>query len=51
MLLAEGGNAEAFDLLVRHGGDPEKRDATGYDSHALAEYFGNLEVVNYLRRK
>ena len=29
MLLAEGGNAEAFDLLVRYGGDPEKRDANG----------------------
>ena len=51
MLLAEGGNAEAFDLLVRHGGDPEKRDAMGRNCLQLAIGFGNKAVVDYLTGK
>ncbi len=51
MLLAEGGNAEAFDLLVHHGGDPEKRDAMGKNCLEIAIGFGNKAVVDYLTGK
>lgn len=51
MLLAQGGNAEAFDLLVRHGGDPEKRDAMGKNCLEIAIGFGNKAVVDYLTGK
>lgn len=51
MRLAEGGNAEAFDLLVRHGGDPEKRDAMGLNCLEIAIGFRNKAVVDYLTGK
>lgn len=51
MLLAQGGNAEAFDLLVRHGGDPEKRDAMGLNCLEIAIGFRNKAVVDYLTGK
>ncbi len=49
MLAAECDSAEAFDLMMRHGGDPYLRDAKGLDCLKIAIGFGSGNIIEYLR--
>lgn len=49
MLAAENNSGWAFDLLVRHGGDPYRSDAAGLDCPKIAMGFSSAEVVGYMR--
>lgn len=49
MLAAENNSGWAFDLLVRHGGDPYRSDAAGLDCPKIAMGFSAAEVVGYMR--
>lgn len=51
MLAAENDSAEAFDLMLRHGGDPYREDAQGLDCIKIAIGFGSRNVVEYLRKR
>ena len=50
MLAAENDSAEAFDLMMHHGGDPYRQDAEGQDCIRIAVGFGSRRVVERLRR-
>ncbi len=50
MLAAENDSAEAFDLMMHHGGDPYRQDAEGQDCTRTAVGFGSRRVVERLRR-
>lgn len=49
MLAAENNSGWAFDLMVRHGGDPYRPDAAGLDCPKIAMGFSAAEVVDYMR--
>lgn len=49
MLAAENNSGWAFDLMVRHGGDPYRPDAAGLDCPKIAMGFSAAEVVGYMR--
>lgn len=49
MLAAENNSGWAFDLLVRHGGDPYRVDVAGLDCPKIAMGFSSAEVVGYMR--
>jgi len=49
MLAAENNSGWAFDLLVRHGGDPYRSDAAGLDCPKIAIGFSAAKVVGYMR--
>ena len=51
MLAAENNSGAAFDVMMRHGGDPYQKDADGQDCLKIAIAFRANEVVDYLRRK
>lgn len=51
MLAAENNSGWAFDLLVRHGGDPYRSDAAGLDCPTIAMGFSAAEVVGYMRSR
>lgn len=51
MLAAENDSTEAFDLMLRHGGDPFREDAQSLDCIKIAMGFGSRNVVKYLRKK
>jgi len=49
MLAAENDSAEAFDLMMRRGGNPYQPDAQGLDCVKIAIGFGSRNVVEYMR--
>lgn len=49
MLAAEINSVWAFDLMIRHGGDPLQTDAAGADCPKIAIGFSSAEVVGYMR--
>ena len=51
MLAAEDNSGWAFDLMLRHGGDPFIRDSQGSDCIRIAHSFRAAEVVGYMRSK
>lgn len=51
MLAAEDNSGWAFDLMLRHGGDPFIRDSQGSDCIRIANSFRAAEVVGYMRSK
>ncbi len=51
MLAAEDNSGSAFDLMLRHGGDPFIRDSQGFDCLRIAHSFRAAEVVRYMRSK
>ena len=51
MLAAEDNSGWAFDLMIRHGGDPFIRDSQGSDCLRIAHSFRAAEVVGYMRSK
>lgn len=51
MLAAENDSAEAFELMMRRGGNPYQTDAQGFDCVRIAIGFGSRNVVEYMRQK
>jgi len=51
MLAAEDNSGWAFDLMLRHGGDPFIRDSQGSDCIRIAHSCRAAEVVGYMRSK
>lgn len=51
MLAAENNSVLAFDLMMRHDGDPFQRDAQGMDCVKIALSFSSYDVVRYMRSK
>lgn len=51
MLAAENNLGRAFDLMMRHRGDPYQMDAAGLDCAKIAMEFRATEIVGYLRTK
>lgn len=51
MLAAENNSGWAFDLLLRHAGDPYQKDCMGMDCAQIAMGFHAAEVIGYLRSK
>jgi tetratricopeptide (TPR) repeat protein len=51
MLAAENDSVEAFDLMLRYGGDADQRDGSGHSSVEIATGFRAARVVTYLRDK
>lgn len=51
MLAAEDNSGWAFDLMLRHGGDPFIRDSQGSDCLRIAHSCRAAEVVGYMRSK
>lgn len=51
MLAAENDSAEAFDLMMRRGGNPYQPDSQGHDCVKIAIGFGSRNVVEYMRTK
>ncbi len=49
MLAAEENDLEAFNLMLRHGGDPLQCDAEGMDCLRIAMGFGSRRIVERLR--
>ena len=49
MVAVEIDSVDAFDLMLRHGGNPYKKDAQGHDCVRLARGFGSLRVAQYIR--
>jgi ankyrin repeat protein len=49
MLAAEINSVWAFDLMIRHGGDPLQTDAAGADCPTIAIEFSSAEVIGYMR--
>ncbi|CAJ0893703.1 ankyrin repeat domain-containing protein [Ralstonia flatus] len=49
MLAAESDLPEAFDLMVRHGGEPMQPDAAGQNCMRIALAFGSGRVVRYIK--
>lgn len=50
MLAAENDSAEAFDLMMRRGGNPYQQDAQGLDCVRIAIGFRSRNVVEYQRK-
>ena len=48
---AAGGNIDAAVVILNSGGDLEAQDIDGWKAKQLAEFFGHLNVVEYLYRK
>ena len=48
MLAAESDSVPAFELILRHGGDPFRRDSAGSDSMKIARSFGAHRVLDYM---
>jgi tetratricopeptide (TPR) repeat protein len=51
MLAAENNFGRAFDLMMRHQGDPYQTDAAGVSCATIAMNFRSTEIVGYLRAK
>ena len=51
MLAAENNSGWAFDLMLRHNGDPYQTDAAGMNCLKIAMAFRSAEVVGYMRSK
>lgn len=51
MLAAESDSMVAFDLMLRHDGDPYQTDQAGMNCPKIAMAFGSAEVVKYMRSK
>lgn len=51
MMAAENNSGWAFDLMLRHGGDPYQTDAAGISCLKVAIAFRSAEVVGYMRSK
>lgn len=49
MLAAEWDAAEAFELMMRHGGNPHQQDAQGLDCRKIAIGFGSHNIIESLR--
>ena len=49
MLAAESDSVPAFELILRHGGDPFRMDQAGADSRQIARSFGAQRVLDYMR--
>lgn len=49
MLAAENNTVLAFDLMMRHRGDPYQTDAAGLSSVRIAVGFRSAQVIDYLR--
>lgn len=49
MLAAENDDLEAFELMLRHRGDPQQRDGDGMDALRVALGFGSRRIVERLR--
>lgn len=50
MLADEIHSVDAFDLMLRHGGNPYQKDTQGLDCARLAIGFGSRDIVGYLRK-
>lgn len=50
MLAVENDSPEAVELLMRHGGDPFIRDASGHDCRVIARGFKSGNVVKHFQR-
>lgn len=50
MLASENDSAEAFDLLLKRGGDPLLRDANGKSCIQIAQGFGSQNVLHYMQK-
>ncbi|WP_407278195.1 ankyrin repeat domain-containing protein [Aromatoleum evansii] len=50
MLAAEDDSADAFDLMMRRGGNPYQQDAQGLDCVRIAIGFRSRNVVEYMRK-
>ena len=51
MLAAESDSVPAFELMLRHGGDPLRRDCAGADSRQIARSFGAHRVLDYMHSR
>ncbi len=51
MLAAESNAKQAFDLMLRHGGDPHQADADGMTCLSIALAFGAADVIDSMRVK
>ena len=51
MLAAESDSVPAFELILRHGGDPFRMDQAGADSRQIADSFGAQRVLDYMRSR
>lgn len=51
MLAAEDNCGWAFDLMLRHGGNPYQTDSAGMDCPKIAMAFRSAEAVGYMRSK
>lgn len=51
MLAAENNSGWAFDLMLRHNGDPYRKDDAGMDCLKIATAFRSAEVLGYMRSK
>ena len=51
MLAAESDSVPAFELMLRHGGDPLRRDHAGVDSRQIARSFGAHRVLDYMHSR
>lgn len=49
MLAAENNSGWAFDLMLRHGGDPYQTDAAGRNCLIISMGFRSAEVLGYMR--
>ena len=51
MLAAESDSVPAFELILRHGGDPFRRDHAGADSRQIARSFGAHRVLDCMHSR
>ncbi|MBA5689165.1 ankyrin repeat domain-containing protein [Rugamonas apoptosis] len=51
MLAAESNSVGAFDLILRHGGNPFLQDIDGLDSMQVARAFGAVNVLRFMQNK
>lgn len=51
MLAAESNSVSAFELILRHSGDPYRRDHVGADSRQIALSFGAHQVLEYMHSR
>lgn len=49
MLAAESDSAQAFELMLRHNGDPYRTDQAGMNCIKIAMAFRSSQVINYMR--
>lgn len=51
MLAAENDLVEAFDLMLKHRGNPFQNDATGLNCLQIANGFNSTRIIRYMRSK